>query len=175
MKWPEALTKGASRFPERPRYLWSCTRYDGATSGICLHKGREHWFKCVYDDQWIDRSGSEPEYLQGRIFALVELTDEDIKHEYFLQKRFSFFLGGPVIMYEEDGSLKRGKLDKGGWSDRLRRRVLNGPWRWKLYNWSVRNKPKRDYSTRKVIGWWGVKGFSFDMCVMDGMHKRGRL
>jgi len=78
-------------------------------------------------------------------------------------------------MYEEDGSRKRGRLVKDGRFARLKRRILNGPWRWKLYNWSVRNKPKRDYSTRKVVGWWGTKGFSFDMCLAYGLHKRGLL
>jgi len=77
---PDIDYKDYPKLPEDDfKYLWDADWYDGPLSGVCLYKGREHWF------HWIAESDNTSGY---RIYVIVELTDKEIEYYHYWHNLF---------------------------------------------------------------------------------------
>ena len=173
------------RLDKAPQYLWHCGYYDGPLSGVCMYNNKEHWFECTYETHWIDEDeDGEDEYYQGRVFGLIELTDEEIRQEWEKHKLFVKYGGGLLLQYGENNQRiyrKFSNLSK--FSDKLiwkLEKIL--PWRknwWKRYNKALKkrglDRSGNEYQDRPMIAWYAKKFFSFDLCLSEGLRKAGKL
>src|SRR6202012_5197767 len=72
-------------FKEREKdfeVLWHSNYWDGMLSGVIKMGDREYWIECVLDG--VCALSPEPDvgYVNGRNFAIVQLTDEQIQELY---------------------------------------------------------------------------------------------
>jgi hypothetical protein len=175
------------RLDKAPQYLWHCGYYDGPLSGVCMHNGKEHWFECTYETHWIDEDEEgESEYYQGRVFGLIELTDEEIRQEWERHKLFVKYGGMPLLEYDENNQRKcrrRDIINKFPGKQLYKLKMLL-PWRknwWKRYRKALekrglaRDESGAEYRDRPMIAWYAKKFFSFDLCISEGLRKAGQL
>ncbi len=88
-------------------YAWISDYYDGALSGMLLFECKYYWFEMICENE---------NWKKGdwyRRYAVVELTDEQLKKEWGVHKDFQRYVGThyDCMLFEDTPELIHGQMD----------------------------------------------------------------
>lgn len=139
-------------FKERDKdfeLLWHCNYWDGMLSGVIKMDGRECWIECVLEGVVARSPEPEQGYINGRNFAIFQLSDEQIKELYDRHKDFQESVGTHTDYTAGKRTLGAHGKDMEGYYKRAKER------------------PPLDFSTNEVVGWWGRLDLSDEDLLYD--------
>ena len=154
-----SFTKEIPRLEKWPQLVWHSGYYDGPLSGVCMHNGKEHWFKMVHEFDYEGEEEWEPgekEIFLGRVYVIAELSDEQLAIMKVAHDRFRNYVGTHTD-YGDDNRRKTGSAP-----------LIEKDYD-KYYEWAKTEYKCPDLSGNKVVAWWGDRQFNFDALIMRGL------
>lgn len=134
------------------KMLWHHSYYDGPLSGVAMFREREHWFQCVLEGE-VARA-MDGHFIGGRVFAIVELTDEQIKELYTRHEAFERHVGTHTT-YKYEGRKADRELG-----------AVNPQKDWDKFYDEYKDK-HLDFSANRAIAWYGRVTFNHSDLLYD--------
>jgi hypothetical protein len=123
--------------------LWSTGHYDGPRTGVCMYRGRKHWFESICDG-----------YGQRVAYLVVEVTEDDLRTEERRHDLFVALVGLHTDYRYEDGR-------------RVRLGAQLPVTRLDEYHEQT-SGPRRDFGEREVVAWWGATAEGLAASLAEG-------
>ncbi len=127
------------------RLLWHIDYHDGPRDGICEYNGKKYFFSQC-DDWFYDEFGNNKNQFDDgvrpswrRRYVLIELTPEQLNEEMQTHKLFQQFVG---VHTDYDAAGKRTVGE------------TRPDTEWHKFYDVHENKPPKDYTKNKIIGWF---------------------
>lgn len=123
-------------YPQIPRLdvklLWHCDFWDGPISGMLLYRTDMCWYAMIVENE--NDNGS-----WYRRFAVIRLTAEQLADEQYWHDLFRQHVGTHTDYGDDERRTLGAVLPKTGWHN--------------FYD-KYDERPKRDYSTMPILGWF---------------------
>jgi hypothetical protein len=114
------------------RLLWHCDFWDVPLDGVCLFRGRRHWFSLWAEGEAEDDGGFYRRYL------VLELRKDQLDEEEYWQALFRRKVGTHADYAEQPG-------------------LVLPPDAWHEFYEAYRKRAKPDYSANPAAGWFEVR------------------